>query len=157
MNTKIISIFILFFVVLFGRNVLAGNSNLILSPLSINTVGDASGGAQYEGGIIYNATGTAIGNYMSRRRSNNSVLLFQPTATEELSLFFPSSSQPEKIDTIVLVGAYNINNGYFNGGLSSASDKYKWLYGASATITAKDSKVRSLLIRWKSLTTNKIP
>ena len=138
-------------------NVYAGSATLILNAQTLNTFTDASGGYQYEGGIIYNSTGIAIGNYMAQRRTNTAVLIFQPVAMEELTLFFPGSTAIAAANSINLSGSYNTNSGNFSGGVSAASRKYNWLYGGDAKITPIDTANSTLLIRWNALNTQVIP
>jgi hypothetical protein len=121
----------------------AGSVTLNLNRVSLTNVPDAAGTWQHEGGTISKGA-TVIGNYAAHRRVTTGGTIAQNTAMETMTLFFTVATAAPAPQNITLEGAHSFNTGGFMGSVSASSDRYAWIRGASATVTA----ATSLTITW---------
>lgn len=117
---------------------------LVRSTLSNDADADGGGLYQYEGGVVENAAGTAIGHYIVTRRVTTSGTSADNTAGEIITLFFPNSIAGNVPNNMTLSGAYSYNTGQFAGSVSAVSARYRLLNGndATAAITSTASTTK---------------
>jgi hypothetical protein len=105
---------------------------LVRSSLSNDSDADGGGLWQYEGGVVQNAAGTAnIGHYIVNRRVTTSGTSADNTASETITLFFPSATPGAVPNNITLQGAYSYNTGQVTGSVSAVSSRYRPMNGES--------------------------
>lgn len=132
--------------VLNTRPAFAGSVSLSLVRATLNNVDDAAGRWQHEGGTIMKG-GIAVGQYSIYRRVTNGGTTAQNTAMETVTLFFSNTGTPPQ--NVTLQGAHSFSAGRFVGSVSAASNRYAWVKGADAFISATATVGTSTLtVQW---------